>query len=241
MEEIKTEKFGSRISLLKPILESNNIEFITNLWVVTCRQAVNNDKNSRYLVIIENVFDLKYNQLLDKINRNIPIINVIFDETEKKIKVYNFKTDKHVILNYKDFKESIIRLTKCRYIDSFALGSKESTALSRFFREHMGKGFALTDIDFYLTKKKLFLEEKNFVRNNTGYIGVGQCISFKEIILDVFPDIELSVVCISDNNYFTCDFKSIDCSKSEIISGWGKMVPFKVNKITLTNLLDLFN
>tara|TARA_R110002050_G_scaffold300678_1_gene471479 strand:+ start:10338 stop:11066 length:729 start_codon:yes stop_codon:yes gene_type:complete len=239
MEEVKEEKFGSRNSLLKPILIKNKIAFIANIWVVTCRQSINNNKDSRYLVIIEGVFNDVYEHILKQINPNISVINVSFDEGSKSISVYNIKEGKKGVLSYSKFKNRIIELTECKYVDSYALGSKESTPLSRFFRENMGKGFALTDIDFYLTKKRLFLEEKNFVKNDVGYIGIGQCISFKEIISDIFPGIPLLILCTNEVDYFIGDFKNVDCRNSEIIRGWGKMVSFKVKKITQSTLINL--
>jgi hypothetical protein len=242
MEEVKEEKFGSRNSLLKPVLIKNNIEFIANIWVVTCRQAINSNKDSRYLVIIEGEFNDDYKHILAQINPNISVINVAFTEANESISVYNIKTKQKGTLTYDRFKDRIIELTKCKYVDSYALGSKESTPLSRFFRENMGKGFALTDIDFYLTNKRLFLEEKNFVKKDVGYIGIGQCISFKEIISDIFPGIPLLILCTNDNNdYFIGDFKNVDCRTSEVIRGWGKMVSFKVEKITQSDLINLLN
>lgn len=239
MEEVKEEKFGSRNSLLKPILIKNNIDFIANIWVVTCRQSINDNKDSRYLVIIEGVYNDDYKHILEQINPNISVINVSFDEASKSISVFNIKTGQKGILSYIKFKNRIIELTECEYVDSSVLGSKESTPLSRFFRENMGKGFALTDIDFYLTKTSLFLEEKNFVKKDIGYIGIGQCISFKEIISDIFPGIPLMILCTDNTDYFIGDFKNVDCRNSEIIRGWGKMVYFKVKKITLSTLINL--
>lgn len=241
MEEVKEEKFGSRNSLLKTIFIKNNIAFIANIWVVTCRQAINNNRDSRYLVIIEGEYNEDYKSILAQINPNISVINIAFTESSKSISVYNIKTKQKGTLSYSRFKERIIELTECQYVDSYALGSKESTPLSRYFRENMGKGFALTDIDFYLTKKRLFLEEKNFVKNDIGYIGIGQCISFKEIISDIFTNIQLLIICTNNEDYFISDFKNVNCRTSEIISGWGKMVPFKVKKITQSELINLFN
>jgi hypothetical protein len=226
----------TQISLHTIIL---SIEYIANLWVVTCRQAINNDKNTRYLVIIEGSFSEKDRDLLSQINANVSIINVIFNEEEKKIMIYNLKTKQKAELSYDRFKQRIIEITKCRYVNSYAMGSKESTPLSRFFRERMGKGFSLTDIDFYLTKKKLFIEEKNFIKDNKGYIGIGQCISFKEIINDIFPKIKLMIICIHNNEFFISNFGTIDCRKSEIINGWGEMVPFYVKKINKEDLIKI--
>lgn len=240
MEEVKEEKFGSRKSTLKDLLIKSNITFITNIWVVTCRYAINSDKNSRYLVCIESdLFDFNYESIIKNIDNNVSIIHIKFDENEKNVFITNIKTKQKGVLNYVQFKNRIIELTKCEYIDSYALGSSESTPLSRFFRENMGKGFALTDIDFYLTKKELFIEEKNFIKNNKGYLGIGQCISFKEIVNDVFHNVKLKIVCVADEKYYVADLINIDCNNIKVISGWGKMIEYEVKSLNETELLNL--
>jgi len=239
MEDVKKEKFGSRNSILKPLLKKNNIEFIDSLWLVTCRQAINSDKNSRYLVIIEGNYTKTYSNILNKLNPNIPVINTIFNENKKTVFVNNIRTGETGTLTYDSFKNRIIELTKCKYIDSYAHGSSESTHLSSFFRENMGKGFALTDIDFYITRKRVFVEEKNFFIGNTGYIGVGQCVSFNELVNDVFPGIELKIVCIHNDKYFIGNINNMNCSNSKIINGWGKMVPLRLTKVSSEQLIKL--
>ena len=222
------------------MLISEKISFISNIWVITCRNAINNDKNSRYLVCIEGVvINSEYEKIVENINSNISIINVKFDEENKNISINNIKTNQSGVINYQQFKNRIIEITKCEYIESFALGSSESSPLSRFFREHMGKAFALTDIDFYLTGKQLFIEEKNFVLKDKGYIGIGQCISFKEIINDIFCNVKLIIVCIDNDQYQIADLNNINCGNFRIIDGWGKMVEFEVRKIIKTELINL--
>jgi len=239
MEEVKTEKFGSRNSTLKSLLTENKINFLSNIWVITCRASINADKNKRYLVCIEVQYDeIEYKDLLNNINKNISILFVKFNEENKQVFVENLKTNKKGEMSYDDFKKRIIEVTGCNYVDSYALGSKESSPLSRYFRENMGKGFALTDIDFYLTKRNIFIEEKNFVIGNIGYVGIGQCISFKEIINDIFVDLELKIICISKNEFYIADLKQINCHNSEIISGWGKMVAFDIVKISKKDLIN---
>ena len=141
---------------MKNILTENSIDFVANIWVVTCRQAINRNKNTRYLVIIEGVYDEKFKKLLNRLNSNISIINIIFDSEEKNVEIYNIKTDQKGVVSLENFKQRIIDITECKFIQSYAMGSKESTPLSRFFREKMGKGFALTDIDFFFNKKRAF-------------------------------------------------------------------------------------
>ncbi len=240
MEEVKKEKFGSRNSILKDLLQKSKIPFITNIWFVTCRHAINSDKNSRYLVCIEsNELDSKYENIISKINNNVSIIHTVFDENKKQVFVTDIKSKQTELLTYTQFKNKILLLTKCKYVDSYALGSSESTPLSRFFRENMGKGLALTDIDFYLTTKEIFIEEKNFIQNNKGYLGVGQCISFKEIVNDIFNNTKLKIICISNEKYYIADFENINCNNFKVISGWGKMVEFEVKCINKNELINL--
>ncbi len=240
MEEVKEEKFGSRKSILKNLLLKSDIPFVTNIWIVTCRYAINKDVNSRYLVCIESdFFDPVYESIIKNINDNISIIHIRLDEDRENVAVVNIKSKKTGCLTYSQFKDRIIELTQCKYIDSYALGSARSTSLSRFFRQQMGKGFALTDIDFFLTKRKIFIEEKNFTVNDKGYLGVGQCISFKEIINDVFLTIQLKIICIDGEKYYVADLEDIDCKNIKTISNWGKMVEYDVKALSEIELLDL--
>ena len=48
------------------------------------------------------------------------------------------------------------------------------------------------------------------------------------------------IICIHNNEFFISDFGTIDCGKSEIIRGWGKMVPFNVKKINKEDLIKIF-
>ncbi len=245
MKEVKEEKFGSRNSLLKAIFEKNKIDFIANIWIVTCRSSINKDKNSRYLVILEGEQEekhkIEYQNLVNLLNPSIKIIHVNFDETQKKVNIFNVRDKKTGTVSYSKFRDRIIEITECQFLESYAAGSKNSTPLSRFFRENMGKGFALTDIDFYLTQKNVFIEEKNFIKNGIGYIGIGQCISFKEVVSDVFKNLKLLVICIENENYFVADFDTINCQNSEMIEGWGKMVPFQTERVSLEDLIPILS
>mgnify|MGYP000389046003 FL=1 len=87
--------------------------------------------------------------------------------------------------------------------------------------------------------KELFIEEKNFVLKDKGYIGIGQCISFKEIINDIFCNVKLIIVCIDNDQYQIADLNNINCGNFRIIDGWGKMVEFEVRKIIKTELINL--
>lgn len=239
MKEVKKEKFGSRKSVIKKILIENNIDFISGIWIITCRYRINSDRNTRYLVCIEEKNrSLKYESLLKKINADIPVLRVNFKENEKTVEVENLRTLMAKTLSYQIFKKRIIERTCCRYLSSHASGSKNSTPLSRFFRENMGKGFALTDIDFYLTEKQIFIEEKNFIQHGKGFIGVGQCLSFREIIRDIFNKSELKIICTHNDSFFTSAQKNIDCTRKKTIPGWGEMVVFDLNHTSINALID---
>ncbi len=239
MKEVKKEIFGSRNSILKNILIENNISYLSNVWVVTCRYAINSNKNTRYLICIEDeVDDGRARDLLKHVGSKIPVINVCINEDTKIISVFNLKTKKESILTYDMFKKALIKTTCCKYIESYALGSVASTPLSRFFRENMGKGFALTDIDFFITSKGLFIEEKNYIKKDEGYLGVGQCISMKETINDIFKNIDFLIVCFDSNDIYIADVKSIDCKNTIYVEGWGNMVGFKLKNISKYDLLS---
>ena len=239
VQKVKTEKFGTRNSLLKPLFLKHQIPFISGIWIVTCRQAINQDEQTRYLIITEGQIKNELKHLLHNTRTHIPFINVNFDEKNQTVSVTNLRTGKAGTILFKTFKQRLIELTECRFIRSFAQGSSRSTPLSRFFRENMGKGFALTDIDFYLPQKNLFIEEKDFTLNNKGYLGIGQCASFKEIINHIFKNTKLLLICVHNGQFFMRDFCTIDCRQTEEIPHWGKMVSFTVSRITVPDLLNI--
>ncbi len=240
MKEVKEEVFGSRNSNLKDLFVNNGIDFISGIWVVTCIRSINKDVKSRYLICIEgDRYDQSIDGLISRVKNNVSAIHVKFNQDKETVFVKNLRTEQASDISYSQFKQRIIELTKCKYYKSFAQGSSESTPLSRFFRENMGKGFALTDVDFYLTSKKLFIEEKNFVVENKGYLGVGQCISFKEITNDLFSDISLKIVCASEEMFYLADFSNINCYNQKQIPRWGNMVEFDVEQISKIEFLKL--
>ncbi|MBC8548504.1 MAG: hypothetical protein H8D23_02540 [Candidatus Brocadiales bacterium] len=234
MKDVKQEIFGSRHSSLKSIFLENNIKFSSEIWIISCRFSINSDKKTRYIVCIEGNKDLlEYKLLLEKININIIVLNVLVNEDEKTIFVKNIRDEKTASVTYESFMKRIVNVTKCKYIESFASGSRNSTPFSRFFRENMGKGFALTDIDFYILRNQLFIEEKNYIENNKGFLGVGQCISFKEAINDVFIKVEFIIVCNDMNNFFISNLNKINCRNTQNTKKWGKMVGFDLTPINI--------
>ena len=78
----------------------------------------------------------------------------------------NLRNNKSKTLSYKEFIEGFTSKLSCEHISSFAKGSTNASSLSMFFREYMGKGFALTDVDFYLGTSNIMIEEKGFVKDH---------------------------------------------------------------------------
>ena len=224
MEEVKPEKFGTRPRRLEKWLRRHGIAYFTGLWVVTCRAEVNNDPHQRYMIMTTGAKPECPKDLMDLATGEIPFIHVMLNEAEEKVWIHNCRNGKEGEMDFGGFKARIIEVTGCRYEESSAPGSQKAEPLSRFFRERMGKAFALTDLDFYLPGRKWFLEEKHFVRNGKAYLGKGQCRSLKETVRDVFPGSDLWIVALSGKFFYLAGIKDTDCRRSRHIKGWGEMV-----------------
>lgn len=233
MKEVKEEIYGTRPSVLEGIFVNNNIKFNKQFWFVTCRQNINNDKMTRYLVLIEN------NDVVDtKIFKPyIPVYRVNFiDQTV--VKVSDLRSGEITeFTSHEQFKLWVINKTKCEYVNSSATGSTEATALSRFFREKMGKGFALTDIDFYIVNKHIFVEEKTYIENGMGHLGEGQYYSFKEIQNDICHGIKINIVLINQDQFYIVPLESIVSTQIIQHQRWGRMIRFNIGRAL--NIQDL--
>jgi len=110
-------------------------------------------------------------------------------------------------------------------------GSAQASPFSRFFRDKMGGGFSLTDIDYLAVKndRLAIFEEKSFLSDNGGLVGFGQYLSFAEIHADVLRETESVMwwlVFVSDGKYLIYDasvkgFPERDTFKHQ---RWGRMV-----------------
>jgi len=226
LKETKEEIFGTRNSILHSYLKSENIDYLKDVWIVTARRSINSNPKTRYMVFVENT---------DKINLSMfkDFIKVYLLDTKNE--EYSIKSARDADSEYKrfskeEFRDFIVTNTKGEYIKSYAKGSSQSTCFSSFFRENMGKGYSLTDIDYLIPSSRLAIEEKNFNDKDKGYIGEGQFYSFKELKKDVFDKINLKIVNIlSDKD--TCHVKDFD--EKKIINlvnkpKWGKMHEFEI-------------
>ena len=94
----------------------------------------------------------------------------------------------------------------------------------------MGKGFSLTDVDFYLIKNQFLVEEKTFIVDDYGYLGQGQFYSFKEVVQDIQIMPNLYII-LSNNGleFFILKFDEIVKNYEFVnLPKWGRMVKFKL-------------
>lgn len=236
MRDVKDEKFGSRNSILEDLFEQNNIRFIKNLWFVTCRAKINSDRNTRYLVFIES--NKKINT--DIFSSYVPVFRLyIFEDKTIVINLRGNNVEK--FYSKEGFRNWIVQKTNCKYVISSSSGSKESSKFSRFFRENMGKGFSLTDVDFFITDKSVFVEEKTFVQNGVGLLGHGQYISFIEIKNDICPKIDFHIVLNDEKDFYLVNLNSIDPGRIVYDQNWGKMIEFDLGrKYTIDEIIEKY-
>lgn len=235
MKDVKKEIYGSRKSNLLRIFEDNNIKFIRSLWFVTCRQSINWDVNTRYLVFLEGCQKINLSIFSDYIN----VYNVVF--ADNGVLAKNLRTNDKKIFSFEEFKNWIIKKTNCEFIESKAPGSSEASALSIFFRENMGKGFALSDVDFFITNKSILLEEKTFIKNNYGFLGEGQYLTFKEINNDICPNIDFHIVLNDGENFYIVELKSINPNRINNETEWGAMIEFDLgNKYSIDDIIEKY-
>jgi len=198
LHEVKNEKFGSRPSVLEPMFKRCGITFQKGLYFVTCTRRFNCDVNTRYLIFLESLSEEDFE------SRDLSVIKacvkevfwrrsyrVLIDEKDQSVRIRGFVSDQTMTFNQEDFKQFILKETQCGYEESSGRVGESSSPFSKFFRKCMGAAFAMTDIDFVLPGS-ILVEEKTFLRraNNDvyGYIGVGQCLSFNELLTDVLTE-----------------------------------------------------
>ena len=187
---------------------------------------------TRYLIFFEtNNFDKDiYNDLKRVIKKQLlsRCFMVVINESVSKIKVKNISNKKIKEYDSGSFKNAIVRGSNCNFIESYAKGSPKGSRFSVFFRESMGKGFSLTDIDFVISNKSLLIEEKYFVEDeNNGLLSEGQFYSIKELFQDCLNiNIKYKIIGYNDGKYYLKDFGAI---KKSLINHpkWGKMIKFK--------------
>jgi hypothetical protein len=220
MKDVKREAYGTRPSNIGRILQEHNIPFIEHIWFVTCRRSINPDPNTRYLVLVESASEIE----IGMFNPEIAVYRITFEHNRARLS--SLRNNQSYLFTRTELKRWIISTTKCKYVESFASGGADATKLSRFFRENMGKAFSLSDIDFYLSRKRLFIEEKSFVRGERGYLGEGQYYTFLEILRDICRGIDIYVVLSNNSRYHIVQISELRSFRKVSLPDWGSMIEF---------------
>jgi len=106
----------------------------------------------------------------------------------------------------------------------------------------MGKGFSFSDVDFFITKKAVFLEEKNFIHNGMGYLGEGQLYTFSEIQSDICRNIDFVIVVNDKDDFYLVNLLSIKPTRYKILPHWGKMIEFDLGeKLTIDDIIKKYS
>ena len=192
---VKSEVFGSRPSLLKPLLEDiPDITLFSDLWLVTAVARINSDPASRYLLIKEclsrdEFFQIDLNLLRPFLKSSVPHWLIHLDDGKVLLE---WEETPYEEVTEDELVNRIIRETGCRLKPGKGKGSAQASPFSRFFRDKMGGGFSLTDIDYLAVgnDRLAIFEEKSFLSDNGGLVGFGQYLSFAEIHADVLRETE---------------------------------------------------
>lgn len=241
MKEVKSEIFGTRPKVLEALFARNGTSCLKHFWLATCRQVVNCDPDTRYVVFFESL-DAKtsidtscLSWFTERMHNRI--FSVYLDKSSQKVHRTCLRSSSREELTYNEFKQWILKFTHCRDEASAAQGTSESTPLSRFFRGQMGRAFSLTDVDYIIPHpdNPLFIEEKFFASPTEGYLGQGQALSFSELTNHVLQKkCSLSIATIRGDRIFVNDFRTIDISKTKVLPEWGTMVGFPLGKSLTT-------
>jgi hypothetical protein len=192
---VKSEVFGTRPSLLEPIfVDLPDITLFSDLWLITAIEKINPDPDSRYLLIKEclsreEFFQTDLNLLQPFLKKSVPHWLVHLEDDKVMLE---WEETPYEEVSEDELVNRIIRETGCRLKPGKGKGSAQASPFSRFFRDKMGGGFSLTDIDYLAVgnDRLAIFEEKSFLSDNGGLVGFGQYLSFAEIHADVLRETE---------------------------------------------------
>jgi hypothetical protein len=231
---VKSEVFGSRPSLLKPLLEDiPDITLFSDLWLVTAVARINSDPASRYLLIKEclsrdEFFQIDLNLLRPFLKSSVPHWLIHLDDGKVLLE---WEETPYEEVTEDELVERIIRKTGCKMEPGKGKGSAQASPFSRFFRDKMGGGFSLTDIDYLAVKndRMALFEEKSFLSDNGGLVGYGQYLSFAEIHADVLrksDSVMWWLVFASDGQFLIYDASANGFPERDTVrhKRWGQMV-----------------
>lgn len=233
MDEVKDEIFGTRKKWLKSLLDSENIEYIENVWVATCRGQINSNKLTRYAIFLE---EESYH-LNNLIHLSIPIYFVNLKE-DNTIELKNLRDGRQSLIEQDIFIRGLVKKMECEFVSSSGALKSESNNFSNFFRSKMGKGFSLTDIDYVILSNNILCEEKNYIENNNILLGLGQFLSYSEVLNDIFITSKVIMLAKNEDNFYFSEIEKKTTAKWFEHKRWGKMVPFPCSLIDKESLLN---
>jgi len=186
MTKVKSELYGSRKTFLGELKNSSK-----NLWILN---PFNSKKYSKELFYFLESNDEKE---IINIEKDFKKVIVIFKEND------TWLVNRKKIMTNKELKNYILTLTETDFKSDSQQGSKFSSNFSSFFREEMGQGFNLTNIDFYLYDKKIVIEEKSFFKDGEekGGLYYGQ-FKILNSLLETNKDIKIYLVCSNNGKNF---------------------------------------
>lgn len=199
---VKSEIFGSRNSkLIDKIPKDKSLKLIDNLWFCTCLYKFNKNPQTRYIIFYEcfseeqfNIEDVNY--LKSYFKSNVSLFKAYI--TESNIEFLNIYTGEKVIFehnpegNNPDAARFILSQVDClcgnlNQANTSIIKNDSVSKFSIFLRRNLYGRLGTTDIDFVINLEKqiIFIEEKLYMEETGGSIGLGAYISFNEILRDV--------------------------------------------------------
>lgn len=231
---VKSEVFGTRPSLLKPLFSDiPDITLLTDLWLITAIGRINPNPLNRYLLIKECVsreefFGTDLNLLQPFLRNTVPCWLIHLEDGKA---IIEWEETPFEELVEDELVKRIIQTTDCMLESGKGKGSKQASPFSRFFRDKMGGGFSLTDLDYLAVKNNrlAIFEEKSFLSDKGGLVGYGQYRSFAEIHADVLREPESVLwwlVFATEGEYLIYDASAKGFPERETVKHkrWGRMV-----------------
>lgn len=187
MVEVKKELYSSRKSYLNDIKDTTK-----NLWILSPFNSKTNSKKLFYFIESNNEIEIK------KVKNTFPNIISIYKNSNDKWLINNEK-----LLTNEELKNFILNLTNIEFKSDRKKGSNLSTNFSTFFREEMGQGFNLTNIDYFYFDKNIMIEEKTFSIENEKYglVYYGQAKIY-DLLLKDNKNLDFYLICSNNGKDF---------------------------------------
>ena len=246
--EVKSEQHGSRPSKLVHILDDLRVPYEKDIFFISARGEFNKDKHSRYSMVKElhgmdelAEYDLSTLRNVIQPDKMARLYGIYVNESGGRVHLKGWGWTREYSID--EYVDRLMKSLGCGYVDGSARGSARGTAFSRLLREHAGKSISATDIDFFIPKMNMFIEEKNITVSQNGKmigaLGKGQYYSYRELMRDFMNrDMRLSLLSKGRNgDWCVSDLPEFMFITS--IPSWGEMV--KVPTESTMNDAELSN